>query len=122
MQFFNQIQYFQDLCIMISNDKTDTQLVTYAYLIFQKSGIFMDGLKSWNTKTAQDCTFVNFKFHMRKEYLDSQEVGGLTINNSTLNQVNMIQETKDHQEVISNNLKEELTTNLMQSIHAFSLT
>ena len=33
---FNKIQDFQDLCIMISNDKTDTQLVTYAYLIFRR--------------------------------------------------------------------------------------
>ena len=33
---FNKIQDFQDLCVMIENPKTDTQLVTYAYLIFTK--------------------------------------------------------------------------------------
>ena len=59
---------------MISNDKTDTQLVTYTYLIFEKSGIFMDGLKVWNAKIAQDHIFTSFKTHIREEYLDLQEV------------------------------------------------
>ena len=30
---FNKTQDFQYLCIILNNDKTDTQLVTYAYLI-----------------------------------------------------------------------------------------
>ena len=38
---FNKIQEYQDLCTLLLNPKTDKQLVTYAYLIFQKSGIFM---------------------------------------------------------------------------------
>ena len=63
---FNKIQDFQDLCIMLNNDKTDTLLVTYAYLIFQKADIFMDELASWNAKTASDFTFTNFETHMRK--------------------------------------------------------
>ena len=71
---FNKTQDFQDLCIMINNNKTDTQLVTYAYLFFQKAGILMDALKTWNTKIAADCTFTNLKTYMRKEYLDLQEV------------------------------------------------
>ena len=100
---------------MTSNDKTDKQLVTYVYLIFQKSGIFMNGLKLWNKKTAQDSTFTNFKTPLRKEYSDLQEVGSITINNSSLNQVKMIQEIKDHQDVISNNLRQEFTKNLMQT-------
>ena len=33
----------------------------------------------------------------------------------------MIQEIKDHQVVISNSLKEELTISLMQTLHVFSL-
>ena len=66
---FNKIQDFQDLCVMLNNNKTDTQLVTYAYLIFQKTGVFMDGLKSWNEKDVADRTFTKFKLHMCKEYL-----------------------------------------------------
>ena len=118
---FNKVQDFQDICVMIGNGKTDTQLVTYAYLIFQKTGIFMEGLKSWNAKPTADRTFVNFKMHMRSEYLDLQEVGGLTINNSTLSQVNLVKELKSHQEQMSNNLKEELKANLMQTLQAFSM-
>ena len=79
---------------MINNSKTDTQLVTYAYLIFQKSDIFMDALTIWNIKIASDRTLANLRTHIRKEYLDLQEVGGLTINNSSLSQVNMVQELK----------------------------
>ena len=89
---FNKIQEFNDLCTLLDNGKTDTQLVTYAYLIFQKTGIFMDGLKSWNSKASNLKTFKNFKIHLRKEYSDLQEVGGLTINNAMPNQANMIKE------------------------------
>ena len=110
---FNKIQDFQDLCVMIGNDKTDKQLVTYAYLIFQRSGIFMDGLNAWNAKGSQDKIFTNFKCHMRKNYLDLQEAGGLTVNTSTLNHVNLLQEPKKHQEEMTTNLRNELKTNLM---------
>ena len=81
---------------MINNDKTYKQLVAYAYLIFQKAGIFMNIFKTWNIKIAADHTFVNLKTHMHKEYLDLQEVGGLTIKNSSLSHANMIQELKVH--------------------------
>ena len=81
----------------------------------------MKELKSWNAKPTADRTFVNFKTHMQSEYLDLQEVGGLTINNSTLSQVNLVKELKSHQEQMSNNLKEELKANLMQTLQAFSM-
>ena len=34
---FNKVQEFQDLCTLLNNAKTDTQLVTYAYLCFEKT-------------------------------------------------------------------------------------
>ena len=79
------------------------QLVTYAYLIFQKTGIFMEGLKVWNSKASNLKTFGNLKLHMRREYSDLQEVGGLTIQNTMPNQANIIQELKDHQVLMLNN-------------------
>ena len=118
---FNKIQEFNDLCTLLGNGKTDTQLVTYAYLIFQKTGIFMDGLKVWNSKASNLKTFVNFKVHMRKEYSDLQDVGGLTIQNTMPNQANMIQELKDHQVLMSNNLKQEFENNLAHTLQALSL-
>ena len=42
---FNKIQDFNDLCMLIQNQKTDTQLVIHAYLVFQKTGFFMTSLK-----------------------------------------------------------------------------
>ena len=47
---FNKIQDFQDICGLIGKDKTDSQLVDTAYLIFQKSGLFRDSLIRWNKK------------------------------------------------------------------------
>ena len=41
---FNKIQHFQDMCIITGNSRNDTKLVTYAYLIFQNTGIFMQSL------------------------------------------------------------------------------
>ena len=118
---FNKIQEFNELCTLLDNGKTDTQQVTYAYLIFQKTGIFMDGLKMWNSKPNNTKTFSNFRLHMRQEYLDLQDVGGLTINNSINNQANLIQELKDHQVLMTNNMKEEFNTNMMQTFQALNL-
>ena len=58
---------------------------------------------------------------MRQEYLDLQEVGGLTVNNSLLNQANVIQDLKDHQQLMTNNLKSDITTNLMNTFKALNL-
>ena len=118
---FNVIQEFDDLCRLLSNAKTDTQLVTYAYLIFQKTGIFMDGLKKWNSKPPVDKTFASFKVHMRQEYSDLQDIGGLTINNSLLSQANMIKELKEHQKLMSDNLKSEFNANIMQTFQALNI-
>ena len=76
---------------------TYAQLITYPYLIFQKSDTFMDCLKLWNVKPVGDTTFINLKEHMRQEYLALQEVGGLAINSSTMNHVSLVQELKTHQ-------------------------
>ena len=112
---FNAIQNFNELCTLLNNARSDTQLVTYAYLIFQRTGIFMEGLKSWNSKASNLKTFKEFKKHMRQEYSDLQDVGGLTVNNSLTNQSNIIQELKAHQELMTNNMKSEFNANLMHT-------
>ena len=118
---FNCIQEFDDLCKLLENSKTDTQLVTYAYLIFQRTGIFMEGLKKWNSKPLCDRTFANFKLHMRQEYSDLQDVGGLSINNSLLNQANIIKELKEHQVLMANSMKTEFNANIMQTFQALNM-
>ena len=81
----------------------------------------MDRLKWWNSKATASNTFTNFKMNIRQEYLDLQDIGGLTINNTMFNQANIFQELKDHQVLMSNNLKQEFNKNLMHTFQAFSL-
>ena len=59
---------------------------------------------------------------MRTEYLDLQEVGGMTLANSTLNTMNIVQELKRHQEDVVSNLKNELAENFMQTLQAMHMT
>ena len=81
----------------------------------------MEGLKSWNSKASNLKTFKEFKKHIRQEYSDLQDVGGLTVNNSLTNQSNMIQELKAHQELMTNNMKSEFNANLMHTFRALNL-
>ena len=121
---FNKVQDLQDICTLLGKHKTDTQLVDMSYLIFQKSGIFMDSLLRWNKKASVDQTFTNLKSFMRNEYLALQEVRGLTVNNSILNQANIAQqinEIKEHQDHVALNLKNELADNIMKSLKALNM-
>ena len=63
---FNKIDDFQDLCVLTGHEKTDTQLCTMAYLMFQNTGIFMDSLKLWNQKLRADQSYAIMKTFMRK--------------------------------------------------------
>mgnify|MGYP004184854479 CR=1 FL=1 len=64
---------------------------------FSEDRNLYERIKVWSSKTSDLKTFSNFKVHMRTEYSDLQDVGGLTIQNTMPNQANMIQELKDHQ-------------------------
>ena len=62
---------------------------------------------------------------MRKEYLDLQKIGGLLVNNSLLNKVNLVQRTQDlkTQQLESvSNLRIELSDNIVQTLRALSVT
>ena len=59
---------------------------------------------------------------MRAEYLNLQEVGGLTVINAMLNQANVIQDLKFHQEQFAYNLQSDFKANLMQTLHAFKVS
>ena len=58
---------------------------------------------------------------MRQEYAALQDVGGLKINNSLTNQSNMIEELKEHQELMTNNLKQEFNSNLIETFRAMNM-
>ena len=55
---------------------------------------------------------------MRKKYSDLQAVGGLSVQNSSLN---LIKELKEHQEQITNNLRDDIQTSIFESMRAFNL-
>ena len=76
---FTYIQDFQDLCTLLHNPKTDIQLVTYAYLIFQRNTIFMTSLKEWNTRLPGAKTFSHFKSFMQLQYRELKAVGRFTV-------------------------------------------
>ena len=118
---FNKIEDFQALCTLIGRDKTDSQLVDMAYLVFQKTGIFQHSLKDWNNKSTDDQTFAEFKTFMRKEYLDLEAVGGLTVNNAMESQANMIKELKEHNSIIAQELKDELRESMLHTLQAFNV-
>lgn len=116
---FNKIQEFQDLCQLLRNSKTDTQLVIYAYLCFQKANIFQNSLIKWNARAAVNQTFSEFKLFMREEYQALEAVGGLTVD--TLS-INLIRELKEHQESFANNLKNEIQDGIYQTLQTFNIS
>ena len=57
---FNKIQEYQDLYALLLNPKTDMQLVTYAYLVFQKSGDIHDQFKRLEYQSGQSKILCEF--------------------------------------------------------------
>ena len=119
---FNHIQDFQDICGLLNKAKTDTQLVDTAYLIFQKSGLFRDSLIRWNKLPDPAKKFNDFKIFMRSEYLDLQEVGGMTLASSNLNTINIVQELKQHHEDVVSDLKRELADNFLETLKTMNMS
>ena len=118
---FNAIQRFHDLCTLLKCPKEDHQLVAIAYIIFSRSGFFQDSLKTWNAKPKADRTYDNMKTFMNDEYNALKKVGGLTVGSSALSAQTSIQELKDHQALLTQKLKDELTENVRTTMQAFSM-
>ena len=55
---------------------------------------------------------------MRKEYNDLQAVGGLTVPTSSLN---LLQELKEHNENMTNNMKAEIQNSLVETLQALNI-
>ena len=113
---FNKITWFQDLCELCTNTKTDRQLLAIAYMIFNRTRVFMDALLEWNRKKSNDKTYANFKKHMRTAYHALNEVGALTIQDSSINQVNLIQEISSQQEKMAQDIKDSLQSNILEAM------
>ena len=81
---FNKIKLFTDLCVMTRNDKTDRQVVHIFYLIFNRIREYTDAFKAWNAKAQADCTYANFRTHLRNEFHILRQVGALKVQDSSL--------------------------------------
>ena len=117
---FNKITQFKDLCSLCKNDKTEPQLVQLAYIIFNKSRIFTDALKEWNKTRPTEKTYSNMKLHMRQQYQELKQVGAVTIEESSLHQVNLMNElTAKHEELvktIKQDLNDQIKTNMYETM------
>ena len=109
---FNKIKAFADLCVMTGNDKTDGQLVSIGYLIFNRTKAYMDSLKLWNAKPKVDRTFNNFKLHLRTEFHALRQVNALTIRDSN---INLLQDMTNHQTTLSTALGEQLQASMQHN-------
>ena len=117
---FNRIQKFQDLTQLLGKSKTDAQLVDMAYLIFQKTDHFKDSLMRWNKlPTPPNKDYALFKDHMRSEHADLEQVGGLTVADSTLN-TNLLKEIKENQQNMEARLQQEMKANFMSALSMFA--
>ena len=113
---FSQIALFQDLCAITNNDKTDKQLCQMAYLIFNRTRAFVDSLKKWNAKSAEDKTYSKFKKHMRDEHHALKQAGALTIKESSFYQANMIQQVLTQQSELQDNLQASIDQQVKDSL------
>ena len=104
---------FQNLCTITGRVKSDDQLVDWAYLIFNRYGVFTDFLIKWNAKSQDDKTFTNMKEHMRDVYHALNDVGKLKIKDST---INMMEKLTQHQDRLAKELGEKLSTTLQANL------
>ena len=109
---FSAVDKIRDLCILTDQPKSDGQLTNISYINFNKPRIFMEFLKCWNRKEAEEKTFANFKVHICKEYNELKKVGALTKSQSHINpQVNHTQDTTN-----TDNLTSAITNKLRSII------
>ena len=114
---FNKINQFKDLCELCKNQKTDTQLVQLAYLIFIRTRTFTEALRKWNKKPTADKTYTNMITHMRQHYQALKQVGALAIEDSSLNNhANLVQELARNQEELVQGLKNDLTEQIRSNM------
>ena len=105
---FNKIKRFQTLCQLIGKTRADDQWVDIGYLIFAKSTLFQETMITWNAKTTAN-SYTDFKAHITNRYHALDEVGGLTIQDSSLN---LVQTLTAHQNKLTSALKDELNQTL----------
>ena len=94
---FNVIYDYKDLYDLSGSVLQEDTMIKLAYAILNRSRIFKDSFMTWNDKSTIDKTWTNFESHFRKSYRDLRKVNTLSIQDSSINQAQLVQELKDHQ-------------------------
>ena len=87
---------FQVLVKLIQDLVTDRRKIQLACKIISMYNVFMDSLNTWNKRAVSNKTYAHMKTFMSTEYSELDELGGLTLSNSPLDQVNIHQELKGY--------------------------
>ena len=104
---FNKVDGFVDLCELIKDPLSDRSKIMLSYKTISKHNVFMDSLKTWNRKPLPAKTYSNMKTFFRAEY------SGLTLSNSVLSHVDILQGLKNHQEAMAVQTEQNLKINMI---------
>ena len=117
---FNKIEFFADLCTFLKKPLPDQRKVDLAYIILNKSRVFQNSLKDWNSRPDHMKTFNEFKIFMRDEHAALDQVSGLTVEDHSTNQTTMLAHINEHQDHLATQLEERLKLNLIEALDAYS--
>lgn len=113
---FNNIDRFANVCELVEDPISDRRKVNISYTIISKNSVFADSLKTWNRKPANDRSYTAMKAFMRNKYNKFDKVGSLSVDNSSLNQANISQELKNHQEQMAEGMEQNLKINMIETL------
>lgn len=113
---FNKIKRHQELAILMNNPLTNKQQESIAITIFNRVGVFQSHLIKWNEKPENEKTLENLKLHMRSSWKALSKVGALKIQDSTLNQANIVSELVENQQQLAQNLRDDISTQLKNTV------
>ena len=116
---FNNVDDYADLCDLILRPVSDRKKLQLVYCIFQKTGAFTDSLKDWNSKPIADKTYDNFRIFMRTEHSELEDVGALSMANSSLNQANLVKHLQEHEDAIATRLEAQMKANFVEALATF---
>ena len=104
-QVFNRIKDLVDYREIACNTYAQTQAISKAYNILNKTGIFKEYIKTWKCGPTVEHTWINFKDHFHQGYDELQETEDLTLQNAGYGNTNLIKEIAHR---ISNNIQAHL--------------
>ena len=89
---FMPIDDLADIARTAHQPMTDEQKIGLAYIIFQNTGRFKSDLKTWNRLQIADKTWPGMKKHFREALENIRATDDVTMEDSSFNQINMINE------------------------------